>query len=269
MRAVGLSLGKTMALFTSASLVLATTTPAFAADPASGPAAPEVTKEISEGQKSEVKDVTPAPAEAPKTATDAAPPVNGKVTVHLESKKQVTLEKRAGSSAPWEHVCNSPCDETVSTADEYRIVGVGLTDSKPFFMPATESKVTLNVYPGERSKYQTGMWILGGGGVLAVAGIVFIAAGAGSSKTFDDDGITHNGNTDWITVGTVCILGGVVAGIYGGAMMYDNKNTTVNSPEAIPEKKSPQVAKREPTFREGQVVPTGASFTVPLLSGSF
>jgi len=281
MRAVGLSLGKTLALFTSASLVLAST-PAFAADPSSSPAAPEATKEVSTGQKPETKDPAPPPvAETPKA--EAAPagtqPADGKVTIHLESPQQVTLEKRQGSSAPWEHVCNSPCDEAVSVSDEYHVIGVGLMDSKPFMLDPKESKVSLSVQPGKRNRYQTGEWILGGGGVLAVTGIVFIAAGAGTSNTFSNDGITHNSNTNWITAGMAFILGGIAVGIYGGATMIDNAHTTVNGAKASPEKQEPGAgasvklsAKNEPTFvgpANRNLGAPPAAITIPFLSGSF
>ena len=104
-------------------------------------------------------------------------------------------------------------------------------------------------------------------------------AGSNSDKAFTEDGITHNNNTNWITAGTVFILGGLVAAIYGGAAVVDNAHTCVNGGVATPpEKKAPGTgasvqlsAKREPTYREAGLVPVSGftGISVPLLNGRF
>ena len=40
----------------------------------------------------------------------AATPSDGSVEIHITSPRTVSLERRAAPGAPWEHVCESPCD---------------------------------------------------------------------------------------------------------------------------------------------------------------
>lgn len=287
MRAVGLRLGNTLATLVSASLVLSTV-PAYAEQPAPAPPPSPVQSSGADAPKRDenqpdakkdaeaVKEVKDA-----KAAIAAAPtPPEGKVFVHLEAPQEVTLERRQGAASPWEHVCNSPCDEAVSVRDEYHIVGVNMTESKPFMVDGKESKTTLYVHPGYHKDVVTGEWVLGGAGALAVGGILSLAIGAGTHTPLSNDGITHNGNTDWITVGMVLLVGAAATGIYGGAMVVNNLHTSVNGgtakPADVDEKKAPPSsvnvqlsASRQPTYREAANVPQPATFTMPILSGRF
>jgi hypothetical protein len=242
MRSVGLGLA-----FAATVQFVLVSTPAFAQPPADN--APSTT--------------TPAASTgaAPAAATPAAAAGSGKVTVHVQSSKPVSLEHRASGHQTWEFVCNSPCDQALSSSDEYHIVGVGLNDSRPFVLDTSSGdKVTLDVTPGSRAKYSTGTWVLVGGGVLLVGGVITLLAGSSSNAVPGDDGTTTSTkNTNWIFVGTVAILGSVILGITGGSLMVDNSHTKVDGAiDAKPEKKNDDTlsvkaevsASRQPTWHD-------------------
>src|SRR5262249_25503445 len=124
-------------------------------------------------------DATPADTATTPPATppsDVAPSADGQVEVHIESAKQVNLERREG--ATWQFVCTSPCDQKVSVSSEYRVMGTDLNESKPFMLDSSKGKVTLNVIPGYHNKQQQGLYILIGAGVVTVGGILTILIGS-------------------------------------------------------------------------------------------
>lgn len=253
MRSVGLG----FAFAASVQLVL-TLTPAFAQPPAAAPDAP----------------AKAAPATAPAPA--AAP---GTVTVHVNAPQKVSLEHRAAGHETWEFVCNSPCDQALSSTDEYRVVGAGLNESRPFMLDTSNGdKITLDVTPGTHNKYSTGEWVLIGGGVFIVGGVVALLAGSSSNAVQGADGtVTSDKNTNWIFVGTSLILAGVIGGLVGGSFMYDNAHTHVDGGTPVDEKKTNNegvsikvTASRAPTWHED----TGPAITavpniVPLFQRSF
>jgi hypothetical protein len=216
-----------------------------------------------------------APAEAtPSTATPGAT-APAKVTVHIQSSRPVSLEHRAPGQSAWEFVCGSPCDQAISTTDEYHIVGTGLNDSKPFMVDTSSGdKITLDVSPATHGKYNTGTWILVGGGVLLVGGVIALLAGSSSNEVPGNNGVTTTDkNTNWIFVGTAAILGGVILGITGGSMMVNNTHTKVDATES--DKKDDQAAKsgatasRLPTWHDekGPVAPVAN--VMPLFHTTF
>jgi hypothetical protein len=214
----------------------------------------------------------------PQKPAEPAPATSGMVTLHIESPEPVSLEKRNG--AAWEHVCNSPCDGQVSVADEYRVTGENLNDSAAFLLDGSKGeKITLNVSPGSKKKYTTGIVLLGAGGALALGGVITIAAGASNAAVPGADGTTTTDkNFNIMTVGTVLIVAGVATGIGGGSLMVDNGRTHVEGPIAAPEEKKTDtkgplnvevhVSSRTPTWHEDAVTAPKA-MTVPLLSGTF
>jgi hypothetical protein len=255
MRSVGLG----FAFAASFQLVLAST-PAFAQPPAAAPDAP-------------AKD---APAAAPATPAPAATP--GTVTVHVNAPQKVSLEHRAAGHETWDFACNSPCDQALSSTDEYRIVGAGLNESHAFKLDTSNGdKITLDVTPGTHSKYTTGEWVLIGGGVFIVGGVVALLAGSSSNAVQGADGtVTSSKNTNWIFVGTSLIVAGVIGGLVGGSFMYDNAHTHVDGGTPVDEKKTNEgvslkvTASRAPTWHED----TGPTITavpniVPLFQRSF
>lgn len=204
----------------------------------------------------------------------AAPPAEEEemVEIHVESPTPVRLIRRHGSNTEWWHVCMSPCDQRGPIADEYMLVGSNVHASRPFRLdPTTRGKVTLRASPGLKSKYETGKYVLGGGGVLVLGGLVTLLAGASPSSTFDADGITHNRNQTAISVGSLLILTGVAVGITGGAWLLDNAETKVRGTGPAPGRSvEPVPAPPPPQTGLGAVrqvaMPT---FLVPIVSGTF
>ena len=256
------TLGVSLALLASAQLVLfAGANPAFADDGS---------------KKPDVK-----PAAAAEESKPEPKPSDGMVEVTIDSPVGVSLEGRPGDGTPWEFVCESPCNQKVSPASQYRIVGTNLNDSKPFNLDAPRGKgdkVTLQIAPANHKKGVQGLWVLGGAGLLAVTGVIVILAGSDSKTTFSEDGATNNGNTNFIFAGTGLILAGVCGAVIGGSWYLDNRHTTVDGSPTTPEKTPGKLeisaalapTARLPIYNAPKVAsgaPTVTSF--PLLRGSF
>jgi hypothetical protein len=295
MRSVGLGL----ALVASVQYLFAAT-PAFAQDPpakasqtAAAPApAPlppaaattttttTATAAASGAQTTTITTTTPATPSgqvAPVVAVAAAP---NTVTVHLNSPKPVSLERRASSGSAWEYVCTSPCDASVSLRDEYHIVGENLNSSKPFVLDGSQGdKITLDVTPGVHKKAQMGKWVLLGGGILVVGGVIMLVGGSRSNDVPGNGGaVTTNTNDDWIFAGTAVIVAGVIAGITGGSFLVDNAHTKVDGAiGAVPDRDRKTDVKlqvqvtgeRGPTWHEDRGPHMAAVHSVPLLQAHF
>ena len=277
MRTVGLGL----ALVASVQFAVA---PAFAKNPpppAATTTAPAKSAPVVTTTSATVKTAqSDAPAEkaSEKASEKAAAPASapGTVTVHINSPRTVTLEKRASATSPWEHVCNSPCDVATSTSDEYQILGEDLNASAPFILDASQGeKVTLDVTPGVHNKAARGSWILVGGAVLVVGGVITLLAGSKSNYVAGDNGTsTPNTNTDWIWVGSLLIAAGVIAGITGGSFMYDNAHTKVDGAIGdVPDKKidvkAHATALRLPQWREDTGPQLAPGHFVSIFQGTF
>jgi hypothetical protein len=212
-----------LALVASAQLVLATT-PAWAQGPE--PAPPPLPTTAPEPPPPP----PPVPAAPTATAAPAATPgADGLVEVRIENKgKAIRLEHRSAPNAPWEPACEDQCKTRVPVADEYRVVGTGINESKVFHLNASQGDhVELRVITGESSKERIGKYVLIGGGALIVAGILTMAIGCHPGDTFTLDGTTNQTNFDVLTVGTSLVLAGVVGGLYGGATWYNNTQSHV------------------------------------------
>ena len=255
MRSVGLGLA-----FAATVQFVLVSTPAFA----QGPATDDTGK-------------TPAAAPAaatPSSATPAAAPAAGKVTVHIQSSSPVSLEHRAPGQSAWQFVCGSPCDQAISTTDEYHIVGTGLNDSKPPWSTrprATGSPSTCrrdarqiqhrDVDPRRRRRAHRRRRHRSPRRLEQ-------QRGSGQQRR-DHDRQEHQLDL----VGTAAILGGVILGITGGSMMVNNTHTKVDATES--EKKDDQAAKsgatasRLPTWHDekGPVAPVAN--VMPLFHTTF
>jgi hypothetical protein len=253
MRSVGLGL----ALVASIQFAVA---PAFAQDPAKPAPAPATTA---------TAPATPAPAAAP-----------GMVIVHINTDKKVTLEKRASSTSPWEHVCNSPCDVATSVSDQYQVLGDDLNESRPFMLDAAGGdKITLDVTPGVHNKAARGGWILAAGALVIVGGAVTILAGSKSTTAPGNDGtVTDDSNTNFVSAGSIAIAVGVILAITGGAFMYDNAHTkvegsigdvTADSGHASVKANLKVTADRSPTWHEDTGPQLLPSRVVSIFHGTF
>jgi hypothetical protein len=109
--------------------------------------------------------------------------------------------------------------------------------SSPAMADDTKSTTGYEASPPPRkdsSKATTGWILLGGGGALAIGGIVVDAIGAGQNQVSgqgatSDTSTTQHSKTDLLFAGTTMIIVGVVAGIYGGALVVDSKRQDVSS----------------------------------------
>lgn len=221
--------------------------------------------------------VAPPPVAAPPVAAPPIPPParaaapieipkDGTVEVHLDSVRLVSLERRASTGASWERVCNSPCDARTPSGLEYRVVGIGVNPSRPFrISPSATGKVQLSVAPGLRKKETLGIGVAIAGGVVTVAGLIVVIAGSSSANTFQADGLTHNGNTDFIAAGSLMMLGGLAAVITGGAWAIDNSRSKVDGDVVTPAGKDAAVSRAGQLARAG----TQMGFALPVFSGSF
>jgi hypothetical protein len=152
------------------------------------------------------------------------------IVVKIKSEQKVSLERRDGAGSPWEFVCASPCGVATPTASQYRIIGDDVNESHPFVLDTSSGgdTVTLDVTPGSHNKERTGRILLIGGAAFVIGGVITLLAGSKSSTAPGDDGTaTNNQNTDFISVGSAVIVAGVLLGLGGGALMYDNAHTKV------------------------------------------
>jgi hypothetical protein len=171
------------------------------------------------------------PSPSPDTSAPAAPaaaPAAGSITVHVDSPKPVSLEHRANASTAWEHVCEAPCDQAVAVGDQYRIVGTDLNESNPFMLDSSKGdKVSLKIGPGEIKKQRIGTYVLIGGGVLFLGGVIGGLAASHPGETFTADGTTNNSNWTAIIVGTSLAVVGLSGALFGGAWYVNNAHTRV------------------------------------------
>jgi hypothetical protein len=204
----------------------------------------------------------------------------GGVEVHINSERKVNLEKRDSAGSAWEFVCSSPCDVVASVSPQYHVVGDDLNASQPFVLDASAgNKLTLDVTPGVHNKAKTGALVVAGGAALIIGGVVVLLAGSKSTTAPGDNGTeTNNQNTDFISVGSILIVAGVIAGLGGGALMYDNAHTKVEGsigdvPErhgdAKPKSGAKATAERAPTWHDDRGPALGASQFVPIFHGTF
>lgn len=260
--------------------IVAVSSPAFAQDDAAKPA-----------DTSSEKASTDSPAPAKTSAPASTDSDDAMAEVHIDSPAPVSLERRAPGTTTWENVCTSPCDVKTSTTAEYRIVGTDLNESKTFMIDGTKGKVVLGVAPGTKARENAGLWILVGGGVFVVTGLVILLVGSDKNGVFPgnfqaDDGQTHGGHLNAMMAGGAFILTGIAGGIFGTAWLINNKHTAVGGDVAktIDEKPAPAAEPggggvnaevkfstklRQPTWNAPKPTGMPAAFTMPVWQGTF
>lgn len=212
-------------LFAAAQLLIVSS-PAYAQGGDAAPAKADAP--VDTQTSSDVKPDAKVDTKAEYTKVDDKPaaPADGNVEVHIDSPQAVSLEKRESGSQKWEFVCTSPCDQRQSVGFEYRIVGTDLNESHPFTLDGSAGKVVLKVTPGVHNKAETGKWILIGGGVLAVGGVLVLILG--SSAKADSTGVINQANSNTIFLGSTMLLAGLGGAVFGGSWFVNNSHTGVD-----------------------------------------
>ena len=182
--------------------------------------------------------------------------------LHVDSPEAVSIEREDTG----EVVCTSPCNKSVPATTRYRIGGKSVRASKPFELDATKSDVKIKVDPGTNRGYWTGIAVLGAGGALAIAGGVTMAVGQANRESVPgpDGTTTELGFTNTMFVGTTLIVAGICAGIWGGAKVLGEKESTVTGNVVKP----PPARGDAPRPQQAAwiSVPT---YSLPIIGGTF
>jgi hypothetical protein len=177
----------------------------------------------------------------------------------------VSLEHRAGPGAAWEHACDSPCDQRLPVADQYRIVGgPDVNESNPFVLDGSKGdRAVLYVAPGTKTRQKIGTGILIGGAIVAVGGAIGGFAASCPSCDFNQGTSTDNRNWLAIGVGTGLAVVGISASIFGAAWLIDNSHSRVSGAvQAAP----PARGANDPVYVTGMrapMPPMTQSLTLP------
>ena len=129
---------------------------------------------------------------------------------------------------PWQTACETPCDARLPLGDEYRMVGPGLNDSKPFVLAVgKDGDSKLHFQPGFKRKEKIGEGLAIGGAVLLVGGVIGGLAAASPSSVFNANGTSNDYNFNVIAVGTGIAVTGLVVGLVGVSYWSDNSSSKV------------------------------------------
>jgi hypothetical protein len=144
---------------------------------------------------------------------------------------------------------------------------------------ADDTKSTTGYEPSQpaprkdSSKSTTGWILLGGGGALAIGGIVVDAIGAGKTHISGQGGAgdtatTQHGQVDLLFAGTTMIVVGLVAGIYGGSLVVDAKKS--RDADASTTTPPPALGSSDAVTKMAQASLAGApTVVVPVLGARF
>jgi hypothetical protein len=147
--------------------------------------------------------------------------------------------------------------------------------SSPALADDTKSTTGYEASPPPRqdsSKATTGWILLGGGGALAIGGIVVDAIGAGKDQVSGqgatgDTATTQHSKTDLIFAGTTMIIVGVVAGIYGGSLIVSSKRSQDDVSSSAP---PPALGSADPVTKAAQAsLASAPTVVVPVLGARF
>lgn len=214
-------------------------------------------------------------AEEEKPADPPAPVDDGTVEVHIDSTRSVSLEKRTTGS--WEPVCAAPCDQKLAVTPEYRVVGDNVNPSEAFHLDGSKGSVTLKIDPGVQSSAAAGTWIALGSVAVLAGGVVVMAVGM--NRHADSQGQLSQGNSNAMIVGSTMALAGVVGGITGAALYFNNRQTGIAGDviRTTNEKGAPAAdgkfnsasASRTPVWNTPKPDGMPAYVTVPVFAGTF
>jgi len=94
------------------------------------------------------------------------------VTLHADNPK-ARLQQEV--QLQWKNICVVPCGVPVDPAGTYRVGGGAIRPSLEFRMPRPSGPVLLDVQTGSVVKHWVGFGLTLGGGLLALAGVGYIA----------------------------------------------------------------------------------------------
>jgi hypothetical protein len=126
----------------------------------------------------------------------------------------------------------------------------------------------------DSSKAMTGWIVLGGGGALALGGIIVDAIGAGKNNVSGQGGAgdtatTQGAKYDLLFAGTTMIVLGVVAGIYGGSLVLEAKRASQDA-DLARTAPPPALGSADPVTKAAQASLAGApTVVVPVLGARF
>jgi hypothetical protein len=198
---------------------------------------------------------TAAPVPAATGGATVGPDGKALVMVHLDAPTRVTLERRRDGK--WEEVCQAPCDVRLPLDGHYRTHGEGFRISRVFELEPVGGRVVLHVEPAS-SDLGAGVVVLGvgaavaGTGVLAFVGAIFAYSGRDGGGAI---GVAVAGLAAFGVGAVLCVVGAIV--------LTSRPPTKVRQPLA-------PTTGRNPTWSTGlERTQPGASFAIPLLSGTF
>jgi F0F1-type ATP synthase membrane subunit c/vacuolar-type H+-ATPase subunit K len=187
------------------------------------------------------------------------------VRLHVKADTSVAIERVDTG----EFVCMSPCDREVPSTALYRIGG--RRPSESFILDGHGGTAKITVDPATSRGYWTGALTLAGAGALVGSGALALAIGYATQSPVPgaDGALTDTSYSDTMIVGTVLLVAGLAAGIYGGATLASNLKSRVtgNVMKDPPARGSTQPLR---TAAAGPAWPgAGPTFYVPILGGTF
>jgi len=220
----------------------------------------EVIKSI---EKSGVPAGTPPPV-----ATTPPAGTGGSAHVHIDSDREVTLERQ--SNGTWLSACSAPCDADLPVDDNYRVVGSGIRASRPFRLAARPGeRVYLTVDAASKGAFVGGIVLISiGAPVLLIGGLVLLVAAAADS--IDGESDTSGART----VGWTMVGGGAAGIVVGIILLAGNSRTKTEQSLEGPARKGAWLTvdaptKRLPTWREHVPAGVPGASTIPLFTGQF
>lgn len=250
--------------FAVAFALLTIATPALANEPATAEGSAKRDDANEEPAKTDAVESTNTDVASASAKAKTEQPAEVTVMLHVSSPSIVAVEREETG----ELVCTSPCDRPVPATGRYRIGG--RRPSKPFTLAARDGAAKLTVDPASNRNFWGGIAGLGVGGALVAGGVVALALGYADQRAVPDAGgtVTDTTYTDTMTLGTVLVIAGATAGIWGGATALANVRTTVDGSIV---KDPPARGGVQPvrTAGDGPAWSAGRTFFVPIIQGAF
>lgn len=177
--------------------------------------------------------VSPAETKPPAPAIESAESKPQRL-VAVKTEKEVLVEQRDSETAPWRHICaasskSGPCSFAPG-GGQYRVIGVDVSPSAPFVLTGPGA---LQVDIGHAPLSRRGVWITGAAAAAVTLGLVLLfssSALADLNNGSGPNGVLRDEKIGVLAAGSIFAIGGLTAGLYGGALYYDNSRSRVSGP---------------------------------------